>query len=525
MLGIAALGGLWYFLATIGLRATAPAERAAPAVTTLTAGQYKVASEIAALEEAAAAPDAPESERVAALERALQKQRALNAAVAEIGRDQEERLERLERARATLALQATQAKLESVWQQAEAAAASGREAEALKGWRVAFKLQQQLNRSGAEARLKDFARELQLAQRIERADLAPLVETVHAADARVAKATAAEEWEKVAQALTDARAAQLTINQNFPRAPEANLGAVARYESELARFAERAKRAESEVRETGADAAAAARRWDDASAWYAEAQALQRELNERAPQSRFASAERGEELERKKQTALSAKAIAEVRTLDGEAAALLRKRQTYAASERVAAALAKLAEVEANWPKSGQVDEALKLKLGFLQHQQEKLRGWQDEIYARLLPMSQRDGGWVLRGPVEQPLYAGVMTANPSRQRDEARPVESLTWNEAQEFCQRVSWMLGANVRLPTAAELEAMVQNGNGGATAGEELYAQRGGVAEWLQADLNAVEAPVREMEESARVRLTEKKSRAADRGFRFVVELPRG
>lgn len=520
-LGVAALGALYYFLATVGPGGAETAVRPRPASTILTAGQTRVASEIATLEERAAGRELSDAERLAVLEQAVMKQRALNAAVSELGRDQEERLERLERARATLALGGMQGQLEELWTQAEAAAAAGREAEALAGWREALRLQRKLNGSAADAKRKDFARETLLAQRIERAELAPLVAARHDAEARVTKATADEAWEEVARAIDDARAAQAEINARFPRAAEADVTALERYDAERARFAAQAQRAESEKRERGADAALAARRWEEAGAWYAEAAALQRTVNERAPQSRFASAERVDALERKRQTALAARPIAEAAELERAGAELLRARRTVAAAEKIAQASAKLAQAEQAWPRAEGFDAALKLKLQFLEHQQEKLRGWQDEIYARLLPARGADGTFILRGVVEQRLYAAVMTANPSRARGAERAVDSLTWSEAAEFCQRVGWVLGRPVRLPRGEELKANVADAPG---KNGDVYAERASVAEWLLAEAGATQAPVI-MADGGMVETAEKKSRAADRGFRFVVEAPRG
>ncbi|QYM78183.1 SUMF1/EgtB/PvdO family nonheme iron enzyme [Horticoccus luteus] len=526
-LGVAALGALYYFLATLGPNIAAPGN-ATPAVTTLNAGQYKVSGDIAALERAAEAPGQTAAEQVATLETAIEKQRALNAAVAQVGRDQQERLERLERARASLAMAAKGAELEALLNEAEAEGTAGHAGRALAKYRAALALQHAINLSPADARLKDFARELQLTQRVERGDLAPLAAAVREAEERIAAATDAGDWDALVQALKDAREAQLTINQKFARSADANIGAIDRYDAELARYAARAQRTESDKRERGADAAMEARRWLDATAWYAMAQSVQRELNERFPQSRFASAERVEALEVKRQTAESAAPLDEVVALDREAAAFLRKRQILAAEDDVAKAAAQVAAVAAKWPKSTRLTPGLKLKLEFLLHAQGRLSAWQDGIYAQLLPLPGNERGLILRGPVDQRLYGAVMTDNPSRTRGDAQPVESVTWAEAQEFCQRTGWLLGAVVRLPTAHELEAAVASG----AADAQLYARRGSVAEWLQAESAAPEAPVSPLAgragepagRSAATTTVDKKSRAADRGFRVVVEWPR-
>jgi formylglycine-generating enzyme required for sulfatase activity len=59
------------------------------------------------------------------------------------------------------------------------------------------------------------------------------------------------------------------------------------------------------------------------------------------------------------------------------------------------------------------------------------------------------------RYPVTQYQYKKVMGNNPSRFKGANRPVETVSWNEAVEFCQKLSEQSGKNYRLPTEAEWE----------------------------------------------------------------------
>ncbi|MEM9272750.1 MAG: formylglycine-generating enzyme family protein [Cyanobacteria bacterium P01_F01_bin.143] len=57
--------------------------------------------------------------------------------------------------------------------------------------------------------------------------------------------------------------------------------------------------------------------------------------------------------------------------------------------------------------------------------------------------------------PVTQAQYQQIMGKNPSNFEGGNRPVEQVSWNDAVEFCQRLSKQTGKEYRLPTEAEWE----------------------------------------------------------------------
>ena len=57
--------------------------------------------------------------------------------------------------------------------------------------------------------------------------------------------------------------------------------------------------------------------------------------------------------------------------------------------------------------------------------------------------------------PVTQAQYQAVMGANPSHFKGATNPVETVSWDDATEFCKRLSERAGRTVRLPTEAEWE----------------------------------------------------------------------
>jgi formylglycine-generating enzyme required for sulfatase activity len=62
---------------------------------------------------------------------------------------------------------------------------------------------------------------------------------------------------------------------------------------------------------------------------------------------------------------------------------------------------------------------------------------------------------WMGKYPITQAHYEAVIGENPSRFKGPNRPVESVNWHEAVEFCQRLFEMTGRMYRLPSEAEWE----------------------------------------------------------------------
>ena len=57
--------------------------------------------------------------------------------------------------------------------------------------------------------------------------------------------------------------------------------------------------------------------------------------------------------------------------------------------------------------------------------------------------------------PITQAQYQQVMGKNPSNFQGNERPVETVSWDDAVEFCQRLSQQTGTEYRLPSEAEWE----------------------------------------------------------------------
>ena len=548
--GLALLGGLYYYLATLGPRSVAE-EKAEPVRVALNAELRKLSDDIGELERKyqrrAAAEPAGEA-AIRQLEQAIVQQRELLRRNPRAGLEQNVRLERLAAARDTEQAKITVGRIADLEAGADRDREAGRPEATAEKLREALRLQRSVDNSNADARYKNFVRETRLAQTLETAEAEPIHREFEAA-VRQARAAAAEQrWADALAAFGHARDTQAQLNQQYGRTQYADQPGLEAIDAEIASLNAAGAAAEIDAREKGADAAAELGRVLEAAELYQRARDLQHDLNTKFARSRFVSTQRTEELEVKRQTVLSAELLTASAALDRAAAACLLKRQVVAASQKVADAAALLARVEAEFPKSRNLDGALKIKLAYLGLRRGDIRQLQDQVYDRLVPVPEIKNVLMLRTELPQEIFAKVMSKNPSRNPGPALPVDSVNWLDAQEFCQRMSWLLGTRTRLPTEREFRAALAAADGPAWTAEtggghsrETGLQKGNVAgfadltgnlaEWLQpAAANTATAPVAggsyldplPVVKTCPVVPAEKNERARHIGFRIVVEL---
>jgi formylglycine-generating enzyme required for sulfatase activity len=89
----------------------------------------------------------------------------------------------------------------------------------------------------------------------------------------------------------------------------------------------------------------------------------------------------------------------------------------------------------------------------FLMGRPEEEEGDQDELPQRRVTLTK--GFFLAVHPVTQAQWHSVLGNNPSRLTGDNLPVEQVSWEDCQEFCQRLAVGQGRSCRLPTEAEWE----------------------------------------------------------------------
>ena len=95
--------------------------------------------------------------------------------------------------------------------------------------------------------------------------------------------------------------------------------------------------------------------------------------------------------------------------------------------------------------------------MGATSEQGSDAHGWEKPVHRVTL-----SDYYIGRCEVTQELWEAVMGSNPSCFIGAQNPVESVSWNDCQEFVSRLNSLTGRTFRLPTEAEWEYAARGGN---------------------------------------------------------------
>lgn len=184
---------------------------------------------------------------------------------------------------------------------------------------------------------------------------------------------------------------------------------------------------------------------------YTEAIVWQEKLNDSYPSSRYYSLELAQELESCQERASFAARMKSITTLESRIKNALIAHDYSQAKELIPQFNERVSSLGEKSLNSNYFDEELRTKSRYLMRVSKVLDRLHNEINEQLLPLGEATRMYATQVP--QSLYRKVMGKNPSRHQGQDFPVESLTWDEAKDFCRKLSWTLGLKVRLPYKEE------------------------------------------------------------------------
>ena len=395
----------------------------------------------------------PRPEDMNLLKKALEKQKEYLGAIAGVDSEAYDRQLNLEERYQNLAAESLQLVSLDLESKAEALASSRDYANASTKYLEALEQQKQINETFPLSTAYNVGRATRLQRQARYFTAEPLLQRSLALENEADLLIEAKKWKEAEERLKQAMDLQDKLNREYRGTNQASVPRLETLRVKLVGILSGQSYLEVQQVAELADKRRAANEYLEAAAIYQEAARLQRQLNENYRDSPYASSERLSEYQRKSQTSESFELGLEIERNHDFMQQLLSERRTFEAAEVIVLLRRDIRQMQESFPRSSLNDDDLQLKIRYLNLVQSDLGFIQDRIYDALLPIPEIEAWRMLRTEVPQALYSLIMGTNPSRNQGDLRPVDSISWLEAKNFCERLSWILGQPVRLPTENE------------------------------------------------------------------------
>ena len=340
-----------------------------------------------------------------------------------------------------------------------AAETEEKDSEAVEIYKQLYDLQSRINTDYPHSKYKDIRKSAQFDSRVKMFLARPMylksVEAENAAREALEKgdwATAQLQFEKAIETITQ-------MNSTYPTSVYTDFARLQKLDIELDSLKSSSLAAKINDYLEKARSAEAAGDHILASESYGDAVEVQKELNRLFPKSEHASDEKISDYEKKRVDAYSWKFAKEIVEQDK-----LLNRALYDGDFEKAKGISlnllrKSEQFKTNFPRSQTVNDDLILRLRYITFMANNIPQIQKQVLGNLQKIEGFDSVEMLKTEVPQDLFILIMQENPCRDSDNPRkPVDSVTAEEISRFCNRLSWILGRNVSLPSKAQFKAAV-------------------------------------------------------------------
>ena len=285
-----------------------------------------------------------------------------------------------------------------------------------------------------------------------------------------------------------------------------------------------------------------------------EAETLNNRIAARFPSLARETRERSDRILSLKDTAASLPAFEEIQLLRDSVRRMLRKKEIEPFRKAVSDWQRALRQFLRRYPESRFRKHLHPSEAAFLHRKRDQIPGLLATVHAGLKPVPGFRNLHLYITEVPQSLYALISDDNPSSSQSPDLPVDSVTWEEAQLFLDRLSWVLGHPADLPSrpiltrargnlaTENLERQTWNSANSARTTQPVgtseanslgfYDLLGNVSEWIANDkpdprrVIAIGGSARQ--DLLRLASVPEENRSPDErnrfiGFRFMVQMP--
>lgn len=338
--------------------------------------------------------------------------------------------------------------------QAEACANEKKYDEAEKYFNDAATLEVRITKEFPLATKKNHARANFLENRAKTMRAIPMQIKAQELEAQGEAALNEANWPKANLCLTEALSIEKVLWADYRNVIVSNSSRIHRIQDLLSTIGSAPDYERREKYTAEAKAQEQAENWEAAAKLWAQALASQKTIIQNFPRSLYADKETEETLTKNYADASARPQFILLQKDYAELTSDIRERKLEHVSLIAKQALRRAENILREWPESTLVSEAFIQELRYMDLKAPDIAGVQSNFFNLLLPIpGHPNKAQMLKTEVSQALYSFVMPFNPSARKDLAYPVESVDFNDAQEFCRRLSLLIGCKVRLPSQEE------------------------------------------------------------------------
>lgn len=332
-----------------------------------------------------------------------------------------------------------------------------------------IRIRKDIDRRYAQSSRRNPSQTRLLEQQLEEWQVRPLAARSEGLRNQAMLALQRMEWDEAREKMRQALTLQQELYENHRESRQASISRLRSFERDWEDVLTTQLSYRINNEESSAQAAIAEQNWAEATVHAQAALKAYAELVFRSPRHTTVNKQRKDSLEGLVET--SASAEISQRLQQAEAALLLdlQHRNAIELTRRIGDVYRIYSQFRRSYPNSTFYNEAGFRRIDFLNDIRMEVAFIQELVDNRMREVPSKSGIYLLETEVWQDLFEKIMGSNPSLQPNVLMPVESVTWDEATRFCQRMGWILAEEVSLPTRMTYLAAL-----GSVAASEVAAQ---------------------------------------------------
>lgn len=310
--------------------------------------------------------------------------------------------------------------------------------------------------------MADVGKIARLETRLRRIEAAPLWEKTRQCERQAEEYFKAENIELALDSITEAIEIETNFLENYRDVLNTEFGRISHLGIRKETFISYPVYKELMALVNEAEQKEKTEQWNEAEIFWDQAIVKQKIIINKNPLSEYANQKNNAELERRRNVARTTLEVRKLKSDLADTQAKIREKNYDQAIEAAQKLLEVAQKIDAQSPGVLPSESPLIQELTFITSRHGTIKIINNAIEGFFIKHPVKKEIKLMRHEVPQTIYQLVMGLNPSAVVRGYLPVESVNYENTQEFCKKLAWLTGRKTRLPTAEEfIQAAGENG----------------------------------------------------------------